>query len=292
MKFETTSVDGRTLAYCEGGDHDGYPVLFFHGNPGSRLIANLMSETATDLGIRLIALDRPGMGRSENRPARTIPEWADQVTSLIDTLDLARYSIVAHSAGGPYALACAADAEASKRLDSIGLLSGIAPPDAPRADMAATNRLIYQAADRAPWLLRPTFRLQARLAKYAPPAVLTQAFSDREVGKAHGEIDPAVAEVVKRDLLETFALGIEGVVRESVLLTQPWGIDISAVDVPVQCRYGEDDTNVPPIHGRYLAEAVLNGNLAVLPDIDHLSIITEQAPKLFEELIDYYSSPT
>ena len=106
------------------------------------------------------------------------------------------------------------------------------------------------------------------------------------------EIHPAVAEVVKRDLLETFALGTEGAVRESILLTQPWGIDLSAVDVPVQCRYGEDDTNVPPIHGRYLAEAVLNGNLAVLPDIDHLSIITEQAPKLFEELIDYYSSPT
>ena len=207
MNYQTTSINGRTLAYNEGGDIGGYPVLFFHGCPSSRLIASLSSEAATDLEIRLIAPDRPGMGRSENDPNRTISRWANDMVDFIDTLDLDRYSVLGHSAGGPHALACAADTKASTRLDSVGLLSGIAPPDASRSGMAFANRLVFAIADHTPWLLDPAFRIQAAVFAYSSPESVTQAYSNRKVGNAPDDIDPTVAQVMKRDMLESSVPG-------------------------------------------------------------------------------------
>lgn len=62
---EVRLKDGRTLAYCEYGLPDGKPVLFFHGHPGSRLEFSVFDpgDLASELGLRIIAADRPGHGR-------------------------------------------------------------------------------------------------------------------------------------------------------------------------------------------------------------------------------------
>jgi pimeloyl-ACP methyl ester carboxylesterase len=62
--------DGRSLAYAEFGDPDGRPVLFFHGTPGYRLNPWIPDAELRSLGVRLIALDRPGVGRSTPRAHR------------------------------------------------------------------------------------------------------------------------------------------------------------------------------------------------------------------------------
>ena len=57
--------DGRALGYAEVGKSDGPPIFYFHGHDSSRLEVMLWVELATTLGVRLIALDRPGIGRSD-----------------------------------------------------------------------------------------------------------------------------------------------------------------------------------------------------------------------------------
>ena len=57
--------DGRTLAYLDTGDPEGRPVFYFHGGPGSRLEGLLFDELNQQLGIRMIAPDRPGHGLSD-----------------------------------------------------------------------------------------------------------------------------------------------------------------------------------------------------------------------------------
>jgi len=57
--------DGRTLAYLETGNPKGRPVFYFHGGPGSRLEGLFYDELNQQLGIRMIALDRPGYGLSD-----------------------------------------------------------------------------------------------------------------------------------------------------------------------------------------------------------------------------------
>ena len=56
--------DGRTLAYDDAGDHAGVPVVYLHGTPDSRL-GRPDDRVATDAGVRLLAVDRPGFGDSD-----------------------------------------------------------------------------------------------------------------------------------------------------------------------------------------------------------------------------------
>ncbi|MGI4944133.1 MAG: alpha/beta fold hydrolase, partial [Janthinobacterium lividum] len=87
----------------EYGDPAGPPVLYFHGWPASRLEAGLIP----DLSVRLLALDRPGYGRSTPQPGRTLLDWPADVAAVADRLGLAKFHVVGLSGGGPYAAACA-----------------------------------------------------------------------------------------------------------------------------------------------------------------------------------------
>src|SRR6185312_7099010 len=101
-------ADGRTLACLQLGDPTGSPVLYFHGYPGSRLEARVAAVAAGQLGLRLLAVDRPGFGQSTFQPGRTVGAWAADVAALADQLAVGRFSVVSISGGAPYALACAA----------------------------------------------------------------------------------------------------------------------------------------------------------------------------------------
>ncbi|KAI0082190.1 hypothetical protein K474DRAFT_1671314 [Panus rudis PR-1116 ss-1] len=77
-----------------------------------RQIMGLYDEMAECLGIRLITIDslRWGLGRTDTpraKSARGIPEWAGVVEEILDQLHIDQCSIMAHSAGAPYALAFA-----------------------------------------------------------------------------------------------------------------------------------------------------------------------------------------
>ena len=65
--------DGRRLGYAEYGNFNGKPVFYIHGSLGSRLEAAFVEEEKVmDLGIRLICIDRPGMGLSDYQSGRKI----------------------------------------------------------------------------------------------------------------------------------------------------------------------------------------------------------------------------
>ena len=61
--------DGRKVGYAVYGTAEGVPVLYFHGTPSSRLEPQLLNFYGVDIEdylakkrLRLIAVDRPGMG--------------------------------------------------------------------------------------------------------------------------------------------------------------------------------------------------------------------------------------
>ncbi len=57
--------DGRCLAILEVGKSEGSPIFHFHGNGSSRLEVLTVQSAAENLGVRLICLDRPGIGGSD-----------------------------------------------------------------------------------------------------------------------------------------------------------------------------------------------------------------------------------
>src|SRR5690606_4687729 len=98
---------GRWLSYSECGDPAGRLVFYFHGTPGSRLEVRLIEAEAYQAGIRLVAIDRPGLGGSTHYPSRQIVHWPADVEQLAAALGYAEapYGILAMSGGAPYATA-------------------------------------------------------------------------------------------------------------------------------------------------------------------------------------------
>jgi pimeloyl-ACP methyl ester carboxylesterase len=97
--------DGRRLGYAEWGPADGTPVLGFLGTSLSSL-AHLGEDAPRAAGVRLVLVDRPGYGRSDHQPGRTLLDWPADVAELADALAIERFAVFGMSGGGPYAAAC------------------------------------------------------------------------------------------------------------------------------------------------------------------------------------------
>jgi hypothetical protein len=86
--------DGRKLGYAEYGSPTGRAVLYQHGLPGSRIEAAAFHELGLELGVRIIAPDRPGYGWSSPHPGRTLLDWPKDLDHLIKHLQLKEYAVL------------------------------------------------------------------------------------------------------------------------------------------------------------------------------------------------------
>ncbi len=112
--------DGRKFGFAEWGNSKGKPVLLFVGG-SSRII-----RPPIDLpDLRLITVDRPGIGLSDFHPKRILLNLPDDILQLIDYLDIKQFAVVGMPQGGPSALACAY--KIPNRLASATAVSSLAP---------------------------------------------------------------------------------------------------------------------------------------------------------------------
>ena len=122
----TTQVGGHTLAYVDEGAPDAPPVLLVHGNPTWSFYYRTLLAALPPLGLRAIAPDHVGMGRSDKPSSRDYPytlrRRVADLGEFIDGLGLTSpVSLVVHDWGGAIALAWAVDNV--ERLDKLVLLN-------------------------------------------------------------------------------------------------------------------------------------------------------------------------
>ncbi|KAF9270420.1 hypothetical protein L218DRAFT_888916 [Marasmius fiardii PR-910] len=98
-----------TVSLSDLGSSTGHPVVVFLGLGCVRHIMGLYDEMAECMGLRLITIDRWGLGRTEPRAksAKGIMQWASVIEEVLDMLHIDECSVMAHSAGSPYALSFA-----------------------------------------------------------------------------------------------------------------------------------------------------------------------------------------
>src|SRR3982751_5424099 len=94
---------GAFVAISEYGDRQGKPVFFCHGWPSSRTMAALADEAASELGLRIISPDRPGIRDSQFQPNRRLLDWPAFLNEIADHFGIERFRILAISGGAPYA---------------------------------------------------------------------------------------------------------------------------------------------------------------------------------------------
>lgn len=257
----TVAVGEGTVAYAEYGAADGTPVLFLHGTPGSRRLAELYDAAARRAGVRLLSVDRPGCGRSSPRPGRSLTDTGSFVRPVFDDAGVERAGVVAFSGGGPHALAlAAADPDLVREVDVV---AGAVPPSV--GDGPAATRVLGSMARRTPRLLGGLLRGHAWVARRAPPSfVLAQYTAD-----GGSELGDREAAVVRRDYAEAVGGGASGAVAELAALADGWGFDLADVGSRVVLRHGTADANVPLEGAARLAERLPDAALERVEGADH-----------------------
>jgi pimeloyl-ACP methyl ester carboxylesterase len=265
--------DGRSLGYAEFGDEHGVLVLWFHGSPGARRQVPPIARSAADrLGLRLVCIERPGVGASSDHAYRDLRDSASDVEVVVDHLGHERFLVVGLSGGGPYALACAH--EMPDRVMAAGILGGLVPTAG--AEAAATTGIVALA--RTCNLPLTVFRVPLGLGLRgfvvaATPAghALYRAYTQL---LAHGDNkvldDPELEAMFVDDLTNGARGGFSAFVNDLVLAGRPWGFHIADVRVPIRWWHGDADPFVPLDQARRAAALLPDVRLCVRPHESHL----------------------
>ncbi|MFC6784712.1 alpha/beta fold hydrolase [Halobaculum halobium] len=268
------AADGRPISYTEYGRPDGAPVVFLHGTPGSRLLGKLLDRPARKRGVRVLAPDRPGYGRSPSWPDRSIRDAAEFVTPVLDDAGVETADIVGFSGGGPYALATAADRP--DRIEHVDVIAGATPPSAD-GNMPAVQRLVTRLATSAPSVLGGLFRGQAWLAERLDPSFVVDQYTSAEVDDP---ISEDVAAIVRADFVEALAERRGGAVTEFRTTATDWDVDFASITPSVGLWYGDTDTNVPIDGAHWLERELPTAQLHVLQGADHIRTLTRSIPEV------------
>ncbi|MFB6184452.1 MAG: alpha/beta fold hydrolase [Haloarculaceae archaeon] len=274
--------DGRELAYATYGNPGDDPVLFCHGNPGSRLSGALVDAAASWLDVRLIVPDRPGRGYSTPLADHALLEWPEDAVALFDALDVERAGVVGFSAGGAFALATAH--AYPDRVRAVSLVSALAPPSMVEG-LGSRSQLIFAALSRAPWLARGPYRAAAYFARNDPERLLDFLATNFSPADEAVFEDPDTADAVVADVREAFRQGTRWPAYETGLVAREWGFDPTDVTVPVSVWHGRDDRSVPPAVARAVAEAIPATSLDLLDAEGHYStLVNHPRPILYAAL--------
>lgn len=264
----------RQIAYAEYGPPDGVPIVFLHGTPGSHRLGALLGPAARERGVRVLAPDRPGYGRSSPWPNRSVRDASGFVAPVLDDADVQTADLIAFSGGGPYALSIAATR--TDRVNRIDIISGATTPDISE-ETPTVQRLLAGLATTTPSVLKGFFRGQTWLAERMDPSFVVGQYTANE-----NAVPDAAAEIVKADFLEAFAYHRSGAVTEFRDTATDWGIDFEEIDSEVRLWHGENDTNVPISGVRRLESVISTAELHVLNDADHLQTLLRSIPTVLE----------
>jgi pimeloyl-ACP methyl ester carboxylesterase len=272
---------GTRLSYRELGSTSGRAVLFLHGTPSSRLEADgRLGEVAETLGLRVLAPDRPGYGRTPfvGYDVRGYPE---HLVGLLDALGIGEVGIVGVSGGGPYACACAANL--GHRVARTALVASTAPSDLAgvRATWSKGDRQLYVLAVRAPWLLRAYLAVVARRIRSDPKRV-PELFNDLPAADEAVLERAEVRQTLAATMTEAFRQGARGAVHDIGLDARPWDVDLAAIQTPVGIWHGHEDTLVPLAQGKALARAIPTATARLLPEEGHISLRVNHIAAILE----------
>ena len=279
---QVTLADGRTLAYAEYGVPGGRPVFFFHGGNDSRLAGALLDEAAARLGVRLIAPDRPGYGRSDFQLDRRFLDWPVDMAQLADALAIERFDIVGHSGGGPHAAAVAV--AMPERLTGAALVSSAAPLGSSNQGLHPMFRLINLAMARSSWL-------HCKVTEQTNEQLLNDP--DRFFGqwarasKADGALftgNPEARSMIQAEMVEALRQGIDHILLEHKLYKRPWGFELTDIPIPVHIWHGLDDAQAAPGWSRYLAEYIPSNETHFIANEGHFSLLVNQQEQILRGL--------
>jgi pimeloyl-ACP methyl ester carboxylesterase len=277
----------RRLSFAEFGTPGGAPVIWMHGTPGGRRQVPVEARRyALEHELRIIGIDRPGIGTSTPHLYDDVLDWTGDLEVLADNLGLDTFRVIGLSGGGPYALA--AGAALPDRVHGVGVLGGVAPT---RGVDAIRGGLVEIAPYAAPVLgavrLPLSYALAAAIHVVKPlagPIIGTygvfQPRGDRELLAR-----PEFKAMFLDDLINGSRFQVGAPLADIILFTRYWGFDAADVTVPVRWWHGNDDHIIPHAHGVHMVERLPDAVFSTIDGESHLSgmnVATEVLHTLME----------
>lgn len=264
--------DDRRLSFAEYGSRQGSPIVWMHGTPGARRQIPLEARAYAERhGLRIIGVDRPGIGSSTPHLYPDVLDWTRDLEILLETLGVETLRLIGLSGGGPYALA--AGVALPDRVHGVGVLGGVAPTVG--AD-AVDGGLIQLAVRLAPLLsiarvpLGVALTGAIRLVRPLAGPALDLYAAVQPPGDRNLLARPEFKAMFLDDLLNGSRFQTSAPLADLVLFTRDWGFAAADVTVPVRWWHGDDDHIVPLGHGRHLVDRIPDATLKVIAGESHL----------------------
>jgi pimeloyl-ACP methyl ester carboxylesterase len=281
--------DDRQLGFAEFGDPQGRAVFWLHGTPGARRqIPTEARVFAQENGIRLIGIDRPGIGSSTPFQYDTVVAFADDLATVADTLGIDKMAVIGLSGGGPYTLGCAA--AMPERVVTVGVLGGVAPTrgaDAIGGGLVALGPYVAPllehvglpvrlAAVAFVWAIRPV----------AEPVLYLYARISPE-GDRRLLVRPEFKAMFLDDLLNGSRKQLAAPFADVVVFSRDWGFRLEQVKVPVNWWHGDRDHIVPFGHGEHVVARLPEAELHRIPGESHMAGLG-RAEEILRSIIDVW----
>jgi pimeloyl-ACP methyl ester carboxylesterase len=264
--------DGRRLSFAEYGSHTGPAIVWMHGTPGARRQIPLDARAyAVEHGLRIIGIDRPGIGSSTPYLYPNVLDWTGDLELLLDALGIDKVRVIGLSGGGPYALA--AGVGLPDRVSGVGVLGGVAPT---RGVDAVEGGAIQLAVRLAPLLsaarvpLGIALTTAIRMVKPLAGAGLDLYAAVQPAGDKNLLSRPEFKAMFLDDLLNGSRFQTSAPLADLVLFTRDWGFNLSDVKVPVRWWHGDADHIVPFRHGQHAVERLPDATMSVIDGESHL----------------------
>jgi len=273
LEGDVVLADGRRLGFAEYGALAGQPILWFPGTPGGRgQVPPAMRRAAQARGIRLIALERPGLGSSTPHEYESLVGWADDVGEVAGRFDLEHFACVGLSGGGPYVLATA-----YRHPDRVvvGAVLGCVPPafgeDAPAGSLVGK---VARIGGLIAHLQRPLGgALWAAMRALTPVRskvfdLYLHLFAPADDRRLFGQ--PEIKAMFLDDLTCAVRHQAYGAFADLALFTRPWGFSLRDVRVPIRFWHGDADNFVPLAHIEHMAARLPDAEVRVRRGQSHL----------------------
>ncbi len=247
--------DGRTLAWYGFGTPDGPPVLVLPGSGCSGTAGALVHSAAVAQGVRVIAIDRPGLGDSDRAVAGSpLRAYADDVAALADALDLPRFAVFDHSLGGAYALAVGH--RLADRIPLLAIAAGSGPYAEPwfRVTMPAASRRYHALAVRWPAIFAALYSLSTPRSARGIDRLVRLASRGGSVESDYARRHPEEVRASLEAMARGRAHGNRGPTEDIGRVDRPWGFAPEDVRAPVSWWHGDADGNVAAESGRAIVD--------------------------------------
>lgn len=278
--------NGGAIAFSEYGDPKGAPIFFCHGWPSSRTMAELADEAASQLGLRIISPDRPGIRDSTLQDKRRLLDWPPLLNALAGHLEIDRFRILAISGGAPYAYATGR--MMPERVEKIAVVSG-APPLAElkeRDGLLPIHRRMLALRESRPGLLKALFyvarpfvgmrmplRLRPLLLKFLQPC-------DANVLR-----ESRAFEVCFESARQAWRSSAAGVMADAEIYATAWEFPLEEVRVPVALWHGAKDRTFAPRLAQDVASRLPDCEFHLVEGAGHYSLPIRYIREILADLI-------